>query len=239
MCTLTYRLNNHGYEVFFNRDEQRSRSLAIPPQFSQKHNAIYPIDPDGNGTWIAVNQQGLSLALLNNYQAPLSKQRDMTSRGQLILKLLQAEGDPLVHLQAMDLSIYQPFQLCIFPKNVSIMKDDVYCLHWDGSSLVPVAMVLPVTSSSVDFSEVSQKRKQLFHQLTCGQHPTSSQLKQFHFSTESLNKYSVNMQRPDAHTVSISHISVGQDIRFEYFDNVTKQTKLIKHQTVGSSSNQF
>ncbi|GAA6173401.1 hypothetical protein NBRC116592_30710 [Colwellia sp. KU-HH00111] len=69
MCTLAYLLHENGYEIFFNRDEQRARSPAILPAFYSSINAIFPVDPQGKGTWIAVNQQGLTLALLNNYQA--------------------------------------------------------------------------------------------------------------------------------------------------------------------------
>ena len=72
MCTLTYLLNDFGDELFFNRDEQRSRLPTIPPKFNQTRNAIYPVDPQGEGTWLAVNQQGLTLALLNYYQAPFN-----------------------------------------------------------------------------------------------------------------------------------------------------------------------
>ena len=107
MCTLTYLLNERGYELFFNRDEQRSRLLAEPPKLNKvnkSHGAIYPIDPQGGGTWIAVNEQGLSLALLNNYQAPLSNNDNHNksiSRGQLILSLLQIQGNVI---NAVDVS---------------------------------------------------------------------------------------------------------------------------------------
>ena len=65
MCTLTYLLTDISYALFFNRDDQRSRLPAIPPKVNQNLNAIYPVDPQGEGTWFAVNQQGLTLALLN------------------------------------------------------------------------------------------------------------------------------------------------------------------------------
>jgi len=57
--------------------------------------------------------------------------------------------------------------------------------------------------------------------------PQNKQLKAFHFSTEAIGKYSVNMQRADAKTVSISHICVNNKISFEYFDNVLKETSSI------------
>ena len=225
MCTLTYLLNDIGYELFFNRDEQRSRLPAIPPKFNQARSAIYPVDPQGEGTWLAVNQHGLTLALLNYYQAPFNNNPDIVSRGQLILSLLdiEAEVDTIKQLKAMDLQIYQPFQLCIFPDDLSLNNNKVLCLNWTGSELIPIDIDLPITSSSIDLDEVYKKRKSRFNHLIDENSPSSNQLKNFHFSTEILGKHSVNMQRPDAQTVSISHIVVDHDISFKYFDNILKK----------------
>ena len=76
-------------EVFFNRDEQRSRTQAIPVTLDSSRQALYPIDPQGQGTWIALAQSGASLCLLNNYQAQvLYTPEQPISRGQVILTLL-------------------------------------------------------------------------------------------------------------------------------------------------------
>jgi len=236
VCTLTYVLNENGYELFFNRDEQRSRALALPPQYNGIKHAFYPIDPQGQGTWLAVNKQGLSLALLNNYQAQMATDvsDNNISRGQLILSLLEGKGEISEQLQAMDLRVYQPFQLCIFPPNLSVQKHNFYCVKWDGQNLTPAETDLPITSSSVDFLEVQEKRIMRFKHLVDVDKPSLAELKAFHFSTEEDGKHSVNMQRKDAKTVSISHISVNATINlnaslskgevcFEYIDNTTQE----------------
>lgn len=223
MCTLTYLLNDSGYELFFNRDEQRTRLPAIPPTLNQSLNAIFPVDPQGKGTWLAVNQQGLTLALLNYYQVPLNNNSNTISRGQLILSLLQTSGNVIAQLEAMNLHSYQPFQLCIFPPVLSKDYPKIYSVKWTGSRLICNDTALPITSSSIDFDEISQQRRQRFLSLVDTKTPTSEQLKNFHFSTEAIGKYSVNMQRSDAKTVSISHIVVNNIISFNYFDNVFKQ----------------
>lgn len=227
MCTLTYLLNDKGYELFFNRDEQRSRLLAIPPKLNSTKDAIYPIDRQGKGTWIAVNKQGMSIALLNNYQAPISNKQNIVSRGKLILSLLQSDGDIFTQLQAMNLAVYQPFQLCVFPESLTITNNNVICVIWNGNNLCHAEIDLPITSSSIDFIEVSQKRRQKFNRLVDTNTPQSNQLKAYHFSTEIIGKHSVNMQREDAKTVSISHISVNKEITFEYFDNVQMEDHTI------------
>ena len=226
MCTLTYLLNDNGYELFFNRDEQRSRALATPPTINETAYAIYPVDPQGGGTWIGVNKNGLSLALLNYYQGAFNDNKNIVSRGQLILSLLYfsdvdgVEGDIVKQFKAMDLSVYQPFQLCIFPENLSIKNQCVYSYKWTGSELLLSEADLPITSSSVDFVEVSQKRKHRFNSIIDKNKPSVEQHKGFHFSTETISKQSVNMAREDAKTVSVSHISVNDKISFNYFDNV-------------------
>lgn len=227
MCTLTYLLTDIGYELFFNRDEQRSRLVAIPPKFNRTRKAIYPLDPEGEGTWIAVNQQGFTLALLNYYQAPFNNSPHIVSRGKLILSLLQIEGDPIKQLKTMNLQVYQPFQLCIFPDDLSTKKPKTHRIKWTGSELLLMDTDLPITSSSIDIDDVCDKRKCRFNRIVDAHSPSSSQLKNFHFSTEILGKHSVNMQRPDAQTVSISHIVVNHEISFKYYDNILKEEHAI------------
>ena len=251
MCTLTYLLNEHGYELFLNRDEQRSRLLADPPIINKVNGAIYPIDPVGGGTWIAVSKQGLSLALLNNYQAPSNNRHIIRSRGQLILSLLKAEGDVIKQLNEMNLDIFQPFQLYIFPESLSRHNQSIYCITWNGSQLINANVDakddLPITSSGINFVEVSKKRKFRFEHVVDKNEPLSAQFKEFHFSTEENGKHSVNMQREDAKTVSMSHISVNTQraigshrftpckICFEYFDNVLKETHIVSNNKENST----
>jgi len=245
MCTLSYLLTDNGYELFFNRDEQRSRPIALPPKYYK--NAIYPLDPQGNGTWLAVNKYGLSLALLNYYQACESATNEYgsetkyVSRGQLIPYLMTTITD-IKHnnsvgalLQKLDLAIYQPFQLAIFPANLTKLTASVDFYQWDGKQLRLTQQQQPFTSSGVNFAYVEKQRKNKFKQLICPNNATREQFKNFHLSQESEGSYSVNMERFDAKTVSISHICVEQNktdvvhqeqhklIQFDYFDNIKQQ----------------
>jgi hypothetical protein len=225
MCTLTYFLHNEGYELFFNRDEQRSRQLALYPQYDDQINALYPIDPDGSGTWIAVNNKGLSLALLNDYQTTVNqavkiKPNKTISRGLLILTLLKSSKDVIEQLIVMDLTVYQPFKLCIFPEDLSINKSNIRYIQWNGYKLSNFDGVLPITSSSVEEVTVTKERKNSFKEYINGDNPQVEHYKSFHLSTNNPGKYSVNMNREDAQTVSISHISVSHKINFNYYDNL-------------------
>ena len=64
-----------------NRDEQRTRMKAHPPDLYQcgKHQAVYPSEPTG-GTWIGINAAGITLALINWYSKPQLESKPAFSR---------------------------------------------------------------------------------------------------------------------------------------------------------------
>jgi hypothetical protein len=68
VCTLTViPLASDAVQLAFNRDESRTRAVGLPPRKKQFGNraAILPTDPASGGTWLAVNDAGLALAVLN------------------------------------------------------------------------------------------------------------------------------------------------------------------------------
>ena len=72
-----------GYEVFCNRDELHSRKPALPPVLVMRNGVRYlaPIDAAGGGSWIGVNEFGLTLCLVNHYPVTSSV---ATTRGDII-----------------------------------------------------------------------------------------------------------------------------------------------------------
>jgi hypothetical protein len=219
MCTLSYRLTESGYELFFNRDEQRSRAQAIVPQIDNTLNAIYPVDPIGQGTWLAVHQSGLCFALLNYYQAQKKAlPGEFISRGEIILKLLAHQGNVIDTLKKLPLNNYQPFQLCVFPAGLTSENNLLQLLQWDGECLTKQQQLPFFTSSGVDYPQVYQARKSVFEQIVSAREPTSEQLFNFHQQQQHEGKLSVKMSREDAQTVSFSHIVVNNNINFNYVD---------------------
>jgi len=68
MCTVTYIPNDSGsFILTHNRDESIKRVIASPPLKKMiggiKH--IFPVDPQGMGTWIGASEQGRVASLLN------------------------------------------------------------------------------------------------------------------------------------------------------------------------------
>jgi len=227
MCTASWWFGNDGrYELFFNRDEQKSRSPAHAPQsFSRCGTAfLAPIDADGEGSWIATNDFGISVCLLNHHPAPEPNNplptRPAPSRGHLVLlgAVAPTVNDTLDRIALHDLGRYRPFKL------LALGPDrDIGLLTWNGRRLertfAPVNA--PCTSSSFQSAMVICERQRRFALLATGVVPgTRPPLEMFHDQHDpSTSASSVLMNRPDACTVSQVRIRVSpESATMEYRD---------------------
>lgn len=217
MCTVSWQFDTAGYQLFFNRDELNSRQPALLPEIKQHQNTriIAPTDTDAGGTWISVNEHGLTLCLLNNYAAPAQiADQDWISRGQLVSDHSHfREPDGLINqLQSIHLNHYRPFDLLALSLN-----DHIWQLSWDGSQLQQIKNPnMPLTSSSFETQAVINSRLQQFSELAV---PSAIQLQRYHASHQpERGGHSVCMHRDNGQTVSFSHISVNRShINFNYY----------------------
>ena len=223
MCTLTiFPLGNGHHRLAFNRDEARSRSAATPPRWCcfGDREALLPIDPAGRGTWIAVNDAGLAMALLNVNRQPLATGRPTRSRGTLIPALLGSGSLAAAVRRAADLSLeqYAPFRLVLFAGG-----EIAECL-WDGHGARwtrPTPLTAPVlfTSSGLGDDVVESPRRRLFEALLAGPGDAVARQDAFHrHSWPDQPHLSVCMCRPDACTVSHTVIRLSpSDVVMTYF----------------------
>lgn len=172
MCTVSWLLANDGYQVFFNRDEQKGRALAHAPKYFNDLGVKYlmPVDPVGGGSWIAMNQAGLSICLLNYYQQkPAGKK--LISRGLLVKSLVSNTSLTKIRsaLNKLPLQRYAAFTLLVFPSHLTAKTGDVYAVRWDGCELSTVTAVSPMVSSSVALAEVTNYRED-YHNSILLQH---------------------------------------------------------------------
>jgi len=162
MCTVSWLLANDGYQVFFNRDEQKGRALAHSPKYFNDLGVKYlmPVDPVGGGSWIAMNQAGLSICLLNYYQQT-PPETELISRGLLVKSLISNTSLTKIRsaLKKLHLHRYAAFTLLVFPSHLTAQIGDVYAVRWDGNELKTVTAVSPMVSSSVALSEVTNYRE--------------------------------------------------------------------------------
>lgn len=221
MCTLSWFFTDDGMQLFFNRDEQHNRVKAVLPAYFAEHNAVYPTDPQGGGTWLAMTVDGAVYCLLNNYQAAQRCFIDQPiSRGKVILQLLQhPQQDLFSSLQQLPLQRIQPFTLCYFPPDARC-NDEVFCVNWQQGKLQRQPAVSPLISSGVNLPEVSAQRLEAYKRLCEAGTTNTAQHLQFHSSHEPVaSAFSVCMHRADAHTVSFGHISISSSHKqFHYVD---------------------
>ncbi|OUS07956.1 hypothetical protein A9Q81_01010 [Gammaproteobacteria bacterium 42_54_T18] len=227
MCTLSWTRNQESYQIFFNRDEQRSRSPAEPPKCIE-HNGVpvlLPLDPDGGGSWISVNGHGLSLCLLNFYQGTVPGKR-LISRGQLLRSLAHAENIDSLNNKILttDLSHYAPFTLVAFQITQDQQQSQEKMFQWDGEDIHRSQPENMITSSSVKFDEVSKQRQKLYIQKVssppCADTNTDKHISFHACHGEKKNHRSVCMHREDARTVSFSHILVTNNhVEFNYHND--------------------
>ncbi len=226
---MTWFVKEDGYELFFNRDERKSRSRAEPPtsQFCDDIQYLSPTDADAGGTWIAANQFGVTVCLLNHYQfEQIETYKNWISRGEMVRKFATTasinEAEALFNSLALD--DYRAFRMFI----IDHLGGNRLCV-WDGhSARVERNVTTPKSSSSVDAKHVKSVRKKLFENLNLAQSKNVDDYINYHAShLPSRSKESVCMHREDASTVSLSHVSVSsQGISFRYADGSPCEAEL-------------
>jgi hypothetical protein len=209
MCTVSWIHQGFGYQLLCNRDEKRTRRPASAPQLLTRNNVrfVAPIDGDFGGTWVAVNEFGLSLVLLN--RAPSSAAK--LSRGLLPMNLIPAQtltelGD---NIWMTDLSHFAPFTLAAFEPGFPASVFD-----WNGRNLTAVSNAdhhMPLVSSSFDPERVVLERcAELLRLRRLSGVLRAGTLLAFHTSHQpELGPYSPCMHRAGAETVSFSWVAVS------------------------------
>jgi hypothetical protein len=211
VCTVTWIQQPDRYSLFCNRDELRSRQAALPPAQQQTDGVRFlaPTDGDAGGTWIAVNEHGLSLCLLNDYSSkPPMRDDDFTSRGLLVRDLIRATH--LHNLEKMwalvDPRDYRPFKLlALFP------GEEARLLTWSGrEAQVAPDPVAPLCSSSFDEKGATRVRRDQLRDLGASTDldPHKRRLRFHQSHLPERGPYSVCMHRPDAVTVSFTLVEV-------------------------------
>lgn len=226
-----------GFRLVCNRDEQRDRADADTPRWRdlQGHagRAIWPADGEAGGTWIAANQHGLTLCLLNRNPTPTPTlpTAGLVSRGRIIPLLLQqvssaATGSQIARITGdLDLDAFAPFRLIAVDPRVA-EAGFVHELDWDRTTFnVRTHAVAPVCFASSGLGdERVTGRLDLFESMVIGAGATPEAQDLFHgHSWADRPEISVMMSRRDARTVSMTHVDVepgaaagGVSVRMQY-----------------------
>lgn len=220
MCSVSWQFQPSGYRLFFNRDEKRTRAEAEPPALHEHEGVrwIAPVDPQSGGTWIFVNAFGLCGFLLNDYSSPPreAEKSAFRSRGTLLWSLATMPTPEAFSIRLSQLLQEVPFRPC----RIGLIAPDKQARlwHWNQASLRPLnSQPAFQTSSSHATGQVEQQRLSNFLRLSQTNGDTAAGLADFHQLFNPLAPHaSLLMHRPDARTVSIQQVEVGQKATLTY-----------------------
>ncbi|MEM8962702.1 MAG: NRDE family protein [Acidobacteriota bacterium] len=238
MCTVSWLATDAGgYELFFNRDEQHTRQRAAAPSVHEQDGVRFlaPIDTDAGGTWLLVNEHGVTMCLLNRYPPAAPQPVDQRSRGLLLLELASAPraAEVFARLSAVELRRYRPFTLLALDRSEPAQR-----AWWDGRrlSVSPSPSPVPLFSSSKRADEVAASRQALWRDtvLAAGGPDRARQLA-YHRSREpERGALSPCMHRDDAATVSFSWVRVdAETVSISYADGAPCDVELAPPLTLG------
>ena len=224
MCTLTFVPTEDGYLVGMNRDELLTRRVALPPKRFQRSGMemVYPSEPSG-GTWIACNDRGNLLALLNwnARESPRLGEKRKT-RGLVIPELIGEPDLPAAdsHFQQMNLDGLFPFRLVLVFRKEKVVNE----WRWDGTAkqFLRLSWARKHWFSSSLSDSLAEKERGRACEAVAGETVagSSSWLRRLHRShVPRPGPFSVCVHRQDAATVSYTEVRCGaSQISMDYLD---------------------
>ena len=212
MCTVSFIARQRGYLLAMNRDEQLTRAPGLPPKtfLVGDRKIICPSEP-GGGTWIALNDAGVTFALINWYSVTARVKKNPVSRGEVV-NAVSAQTPPAAAaeiLARLPLKQINPFRLIgVFPATKEIFE-----WRWDLQRLVRKKhpwRAQQFISSGFDEPTAQRIRSATFRrawrQKSAG---TRDWLQRLHRShAPAPGPFAICMHRADAATVSCTEISV-------------------------------
>lgn len=219
MCTVSWFTTPTGYELFFNRDESRKRTEALPPEsfVGETCEFLSPTDEQGGGSWMAVNQFGITVCLLNLYMdIDLIESDHFISRGQVIRDIADVSSLEEVYQRVSNFNLLQFRTFRVFAIDVEGKNT---LLSWNGKELIVENDTLtPKSSSSVDTEAVRDGRKAMFREAGLQFSKDRNAFFDYQRGHEPNKNYSVCVHRELTKTVSMSHIVVDNEVvNYDYF----------------------
>ena len=210
MCTVTFLPRKRGYALAMNRDEKLSRMAGLPPakKIVNGCTLLAPSEP-GGGTWVGINQSGISFALINWYAITARVRSQLLSRGQVVMATGTASSPKIAAnlLAQLPLKHINPFRLVgVFPSSQEIIQ-----WQWDLKELVRKDhgwQAQQWISSGFDEREAQRVRGENFQQaLKQKSTGTLDWLRRLHCShSPDAGPFSTCMHRGDAATVSYTEL---------------------------------
>ena len=213
MCTVSFIARQHGYLLAMNRDEKLTRATGLPPKIISVggRQVVRPSEPSG-GTWIALNDAGVTFALINWYSVTAQVKNNPVSRGEVV-NSVSAQISPVVASEILaELPLKRINAFCLigaFPATREMFE-----WRWDLKQLTRLERPWrgqQFISSGFDEPTAQRIRSQTFRlalqQKSAG---TLDWLRRLHRShSPESGPFSTCMHRADAATVSYSEVAVS------------------------------
>lgn len=220
MCTLSIlRISGEagGYDLWFNRDERLVRAAETPPVrhvSARGTRFVAPGDGERGGTWLMLNERGLTVCVLNDYEAGGAAAAGATSRGRLPL-VCADDGDAAgavaaarAWTEAIPASGAVGGGIGAYWLVATDEAGEVRALGWDGRVWRERGAVEFISSSSHRSAEVRRFREAAHASLAAGGR-TAERLARLHWAHDvAAGAESVRMRRPDACTRSVCVVRV-------------------------------
>jgi Transport and Golgi organisation 2 len=219
MCSVSLFAIAAQWVLTMNRDEARIRAERETLHLVENAitNYAYPVDLQSQGTWIAANAQGVTLALLNRYHEPALTQAN--SRGEIIPALIQHGPfeQVLAQAKAQNWKRYSPFDLVLVaPGQLVVVQWNGKIAHWYKPLDFAETRAFFITSSAERTTEVIAYRQQQFAAFlaTFAQtaEPSLHILRALHLQQHAHSARSdILVARPSSHTKSICQVLLGPE----------------------------
>lgn len=217
MCTVSIIAPaSGGYRIVCNRDESRARPPAAAPRWHPIEGgvgrALWPMDMEAGGTWIASSERGMGLCLLNlNPESASTSRVPERSRGLLLPGLIGLERVERVaeRWHALDLHPFAPCRLI----GIGLERQGILEASWDGCATSIRWHVGPPSCfvSSGLGDHLVAPRLALFEDQVVRRCATPESQDAFHRHTwKDRPHLSVMMSRADARTVSVTTLAVAR-----------------------------
>jgi Transport and Golgi organisation 2 len=229
MCTVSFLHINDAVYITSNRDEHHTRSKAFAPAKligSHGESIVYPKDPDGGGTWIALKENGNAAVLLNGgfvKHEPVYPYRK--SRGLIFLEIIE-QRHPIEKFSTIDLLEIEPFTLVLY------FYERLFECRWDGEEkhISQLDAGIPHIWSSVTLysEEIRLKRAGWFNEwMVNNPNPKVEDIIRFHqFAGDGDSQNNLLMNRDGQYfTVSITSLQINSaSSTMEYLDLIQQKT---------------
>lgn len=231
MCTVSVipLPDAGGYRLVTNRDELRTRPPALPPRRHTPRpgvSAVWPVDPDAGGTWVATSDERLTLCTMNINPDPRPSPPDDTlrrSRGMIIPALIHAPDarGAVDQLGALDLRRFQCFRL------IAVDPQRVIDGVWNQEELrVTERPMEPMCFATSGVGDHRVQARVALFRWWFGEGPVDAARQDafHHHRWPERGEVSVHMARAEARTVSITSVEVrGEDDSIMIYRDAQRQ----------------